>query len=83
MKSAWITSAAILVVALTPANSKSKPASCDLMQKLAQEHASDMARREPCALGEILLSFVTFAITSYSNQEGIHDGCSNDEVAID
>ena len=46
MIAAWITSAAILVVAFTPAKAEPKPASCGLMQKLAQEHANDMARRE-------------------------------------
>ena len=46
MKAIWITSALIFVVAITPASSEPKTASCGLMQKLAQEHASSMARRD-------------------------------------
>jgi uncharacterized protein YkwD len=46
MIAAWMTSAAILVVALIPAKAEPAAARCSLMQTLAQEHANDMARRE-------------------------------------
>jgi uncharacterized protein YkwD len=39
-------SAALLVVALTPAKAEPLTAGCGHMQSLAQEHANDMARRE-------------------------------------
>jgi uncharacterized protein YkwD len=43
MKSYWMGVAAILVCGLMPANAKSD---CQTMQRLAQEHANDMARRD-------------------------------------
>ena len=46
MISTRIASAAILVMALTPAQAEPLTAGCGLMQSLAQEHANDMARRE-------------------------------------
>ena len=46
MFSTRITSAAILVMALAPAQAEPLTAGCGLMQSLAQEHANDMARRE-------------------------------------
>jgi uncharacterized protein YkwD len=46
MTAAWITSAALFVVALTPAKAEPETAGCGLMHMLAQEHANDMARRE-------------------------------------
>jgi uncharacterized protein YkwD len=45
MKLVWIVSASMLLVASNSADAKAK-ATCQLMQRLAQEHASDMARRE-------------------------------------
>ncbi|MBX9841216.1 MAG: CAP domain-containing protein [Xanthobacteraceae bacterium] len=46
MKPVWIVSAAMLVMASSSVNAKSRAASCQLMQRLAQQHANDMARRE-------------------------------------
>lgn len=44
MTAAWTTSILILALAFAPA--KAEAARCALMQKLAQKHADDMARRE-------------------------------------
>jgi len=46
MIAARITSAAILLMALTPATAEPLLAGCGHLQALAQEHANDMARRE-------------------------------------
>jgi uncharacterized protein YkwD len=43
MKSGLIGMAAIFAIGLTPAHAKS---SCQMMQRLAQEHSNDMARRD-------------------------------------
>jgi uncharacterized protein YkwD len=43
MKSGLMVVAAILLCGLTPANAKTD---CQTMQRLAQEHANDMARRD-------------------------------------
>jgi uncharacterized protein YkwD len=45
MKLPWILCAAILLAAALPGHAKAKP-NCQLMQKLAQQHSNDMARRE-------------------------------------
>ena len=46
MKSGWIGMAAILIYGLTPANAKLLKTDCQTMQRLAQEHSNDMARRD-------------------------------------
>jgi uncharacterized protein YkwD len=46
MTAAWIASAAIVVVALTPVKAEPLLGGCGHMQALAQEHANDMARRD-------------------------------------
>lgn len=46
VKIGWITSALVLAITYSPAHATIKTARCDLMHKLAQEHANDMARRE-------------------------------------
>jgi uncharacterized protein YkwD len=46
MKSLWVGIAAILAFGLTPADAKILKTSCWTMQLLAQEHSSDMARRD-------------------------------------
>lgn len=45
MKLLWIFCAAMLLPLTTPADAKSKT-NCRLMQRLAQEHSNDMARRD-------------------------------------
>jgi uncharacterized protein YkwD len=46
MKSFWISVLLILSFGLTPANAKFLKAGCQTMQRLAQEHSNDMARRD-------------------------------------
>jgi uncharacterized protein YkwD len=41
----WILCAALLLAASAPANAKAR-SNCGLMQRLAQQHSTDMARRE-------------------------------------
>src|SRR6476619_4262370 len=45
MQITWITGALILLTATAQADAKGK-SDCTLMQRLAQEHSNDMARRE-------------------------------------
>jgi hypothetical protein len=45
MKSVWILCAAMLVIVSVPTDATAK-SDCALMQRLAQEHSNDMARRE-------------------------------------
>ena len=45
MKLPWILCAAMLLPVTTPADAKAK-ASCGLLQRMAQEHSNDMARRD-------------------------------------
>ena len=45
MKLPWILCAAMLLPLTTPADAKAK-ANCRLMQRLAQQHSTDMARRD-------------------------------------
>jgi uncharacterized protein YkwD len=46
MKSGWMVVVAIVIYGLTPANGKPLKTGCQTMQRLAQEHANDMARRD-------------------------------------
>jgi uncharacterized protein YkwD len=46
MKPVWIVFTAILAMVSNPAESKPRTTACQLMQRLVQEHANDMARRE-------------------------------------
>ena len=45
MKSAWLLCAAVLLAFSVPAEANAK-SDCALMQRLAQEHSDDMARRD-------------------------------------